>query len=196
MGRDTVQFKCHHCNHCCTEVVCLPTPYDVVRIVKGTNANPYEFLEFLSPDEITGVDKNDPTWLECEENNYIMALRRGDKGCHFLDKKTKYCSIYEVRPILCRLYPFSLQETRDGKFRGFSLHSDVGCPRHRDGVVATKPLYDLYLEDSKHQEDYQVLVDVFNAKYYDGKRPQDFIELFVEGFKDAKIPTKSRRKAG
>lgn len=196
MGRDIVHFKCHHCNHCCTEVVCLPTPFDVIRIVKGTNANPYEFLEFLSPEEITGVDKNDPTWLECDDDRYIMALRRDDKGCHFLDKKTKYCGIYESRPILCRLYPFALHESRDGEFRGFSLHTDVGCPRHRDGKVPVKPLYDLYLEDSKHQEDYQVLVDVFNARDYEGKRPQDFIEMFVVGFNDAKAPANRRRSAG
>lgn len=181
MGRDTVQFSCHHCNHCCTEVVCLPTPWDVVRIVKNTGANPYEFLEFLGPDEISEVSKNDPTWLDCNGNRFIMALRRDQKGCHFLDKKTRYCSIYEARPILCRLYPFKLQETRDGKFRGFALHSDVGCPRHRDGVVPTKPLYDLYLDDSKHQQDYDDLVSVFNDKQYPGKRPEDFIELFVKG---------------
>ncbi len=181
MGRDTVQFSCHHCNHCCTEVVCLPTPWDVVRIVKQTGANPYDFLEFLAPDEIAEVAKNDPTWLDCNGNRFIMALRRDKKGCHFLDKKTRYCSIYEARPILCRLYPFKLQETRDGKFKGFVLHSDVGCPRHRDGVVPTKPLYELYLDDFKHQEDYDDLVEVFNKKQYPGKRPEDFIELFVKG---------------
>ena len=164
MGKDIVQFKCHHCNHCCTEVVCLPTPWDVIRIVKHTGANPYEFLEFLAPDEISEVAKSDPTWLECEDGRYIMALRRDKKGCHFLDKKTRFCGIYEARPILCRLYPFKLQETRDGQFRGFVLHKDVGCPRHQDGEVPAKPLYDLYLEDSKHQEDYDDLVQVFNAK--------------------------------
>jgi len=181
MGRDTVQFKCHHCNHCCTEVVCLPTPWDVVRIVKQTGANPYEFLEFLAPDEISEVAKSDPTWLDCNGNRFIMALRRDERGCHFLDKKTRFCSIYEARPILCRLYPFKLQETRDGKFKGFVLHSDVGCPRHRDGEVPTKPLYELYLDDTTHQEDYDDLVSVFNAKEYSGKRPEDFIEMFVKG---------------
>lgn len=180
MGKDIVHFKCHHCNHCCTEVVCLPTPWDVIRIVKHTGANPYEFLEFLSPEEISEVAKSDPTWLECDDGRYIMALRRDESGCHFLDKKTRYCGIYEARPILCRLYPFKLQETRDGKFRGFVLHKDVGCPRHQDGQVATQPLYELYLEDSKHQEDYDDLVRVFNRKKYAGKRPEDFIELFVK----------------
>lgn len=178
MGKDTVQFSCHHCLHCCTEVVCLPTPYDVVRIVRETGANPHRFLEFLQPDEVTGVAKNDSTWLKVGTERYIMALRR-DKKCHFLDMRSRRCTIYSARPILCRLYPFKLHETRDGAFKGFSLHSDVGCPRHRDGAAPTGPLYELYLEDSRHQQDYNDLVAVFNEREYEGKRPQDFIAMFV-----------------
>ena len=109
-----------------------------------------------------------------------MALKRGKKGCHFLDKKTRYCSIYESRPILCRLYPFKLDEFRDGSFKGFSLHKDVGCPKHRDGKVDTIPLYELYLDDSIHQRDYNDLVEVFNSRDYEGKAPEDFIKMFVE----------------
>lgn len=182
MGRQTVRFKCHHCNHCCTEVVCLPTPWDVIQIVRHSRANPYDFLEFLTPDEIDEVGQDDPTWLECAGRRYIMALRRDEQGCHFLDKHSRLCSIYSARPLLCRLFPFKIQETRDGNFKGFTLHSDVGCPRHRDGIVPTKPLYDIYLEDQNHQQDYCDLVKVFNRKRYPGKKPQDFIEMFVQGF--------------
>lgn len=181
MGKNSVQFKCHHCNHCCTEVVCLPTPWDVIQIVRATRLNPYQFLDFLGPEEIDEVPKNDPTWLKVNGRRYIMALRREKLGCYFLDKSSRYCTIYNSRPILCRLYPFKLQETRDGRFRGFTLHKDVGCPRHRDGQVPTKPLYDLYLEDSKHQDDYGDLVAVFNRRQYAGKKPEDFIELFISG---------------
>ncbi len=182
MGKHTVRFRCHHCLHCCTDVICLPTPYDVIRIVRETGENPYRFLEFLQPDEVTGVAKNDPTWLRVGKERYMMALRR-DTKCFFLDMRTRRCRIYEVRPILCRLYPFKLHETRDGAFKAFTLHSDVDCPRHRDGVAHTQPLYDLYLEDSRHQQDYNDLVAVFNQRDYAGKRPQDFIRMFVNGIK-------------
>ena len=180
MGRDTVNFACHHCNHCCTEVVCLPTPWDVIRIVRETAQNPYEFLEWIAPDEIEGVNKNDPTWLRVQGDKFMMALRRDEDGCHFLDGRTRKCTIYEQRPILCRLYPFKLHETRDGKFRGFSLHTDVGCPRHRDGVVPTAPLYELYLEDRDHQDDYGNLVAAFNRKNYAGKQPEHFLHMFLD----------------
>jgi Fe-S-cluster containining protein len=180
MGRDVVHFKCHSCGHCCTDVVCLPTPWDVVRIVRDTKRHPLEFLTFIQPDEITGVDKNDPTWLDVDGEKYMMALYRDAKGCFFLDKKTKRCTIYDSRPILCRLYPFKLNETREGDFKGFSLHKDVGCPKNRDGVVETEPLYELYLDDSVHHRDYDGLVDAFNEKEYEGKKPEDFLDLFIE----------------
>ena len=82
--------------------------------------------------------------------------------------------------MLCRLYPFNLKETKKGKFAGFGLHKDVGCPKHRDGKVATAPLYDIYLEDDEHQEDYHDLVNIFNRRELEGKEPADFVKMFYE----------------
>lgn len=180
MGRKTVLFRCHSCGHCCTDVVCLPTPWDVIRIAKNTGESPCVFLEFLGPDDISGVNKKDPTWLMCGKQRYLMALKRGRRGCHFLNKKTRFCRIYEHRPLLCRLYPFKLQETQSGAFKGFTLHKDVGCPRQRGGVVETKPLYKLYRQDCGHQVDYEDLVRVFNNREYPGKKSSDFIQMFIE----------------
>jgi Fe-S-cluster containining protein len=192
MGKDTVKFKCHSCGHCCTEVVCLPTPEDVRRIAAHTGKKPSKFLEFLTPEELEGVDDDDPTWLECQGEKYMMALkrvgwrkpqrklRRGrDLHCFFLSEKTGYCKIYEARPILCRLYPFKLEESKKGAFKGFSLHDDVECPKHRDGVMETKPLYELYLEDEDAQEEYDQLVEAFNEDDSRGKRPEDFVKTFL-----------------
>ena len=96
MGKLSVAFRCVSCGHCCTDVVCLPTPFDVRRIALETGEDPYDFVEFLSPEEIEDVPKSDPTWLECDDDRYLMALRRHEKpgkrrhnGCYFLDQKTK-----------------------------------------------------------------------------------------------------------
>ena len=180
MGRYSVRFRCHQCTHCCTNLVVLPTPRDVINIIKATGLQPLEFVEFLTPGEIDEVAASDPTWLRCNGRRYIMALKRdARRGCHFLDKRKKMCTIYEHRPILCQLFPYKLQETRGGAFRGFTLHKDTGCPLHRDGVAETGPLYEAYLEDKEHQDDYQELVRVFNRKRYPGKRPEDFLGMFI-----------------
>lgn len=180
MGRHTVRFRCHSCGHCCTEVVCLPTPWDVVRMVRDTRISPYKFLEFLKTDEISEVDDDDPSWLNVNGTRYIMALKRGKDGCFFRDKKTSYCIIYESRPLLCRLYPFCHEETRDGKHKGFSLHKDVGCPRHRDGVFQVEPLKALLDTEEEHRQDYKELVAFFNRKEPRPQKPEEFIDLFVE----------------
>jgi len=179
MGRFHVEFACHSCGHCCTDVICLPTPWDVIRIVKNTGKDPYRFLEFVTPDELYDVPLSDPTWLDIDGVPHMMALRRDLKGCYFLNKTTKKCGIYEHRPLLCRLYPFKLHESRAGEFKGFSLHADVGCPKNRDGLVPTQPLYDIWLTDKGHQEDYNALVDAFNRRQYKGKKPEHFIEMFI-----------------
>lgn len=158
-----------------------------------TGENVFDFVEFLDPTEIEGVEADDPTWLEIEGAKYIMALVRSEKtGCYFLNQKTRLCSIYAARPLLCRLYPFEVVEDKKGNYKGFRLHKDVGCPKHADGVVDVKPLYDLYIQDDLNQEDYQELVKIFNSKSYAGKDPRDFVLMFMNGFSefDPKGPIK------
>ena len=180
MGSQYVQFKCHHCNHCCKEVVCLPTPFDVARIMKETGANPYAFVEFITPDEISDVEEDDPTWLDVNGERFLMSLRRDHVGCYFLQRKTGHCTIYEARPALCRLYPFKVVEDKQEKAIGFVLHEDVGCPRNRDGRVPVEPLLKIFNKDQKRHKEYRKLVETFNAKQFDGKKPQHFFELFLD----------------
>lgn len=180
MGKLKVSFRCHHCGHCCTEVICFPTPGDVVRIVRATRIDPLDFLEFIGPDDIADVPKSDPTWLDVDGQRFLMALRRGKGGCFFRDPARKHCVVYEHRPLLCRLFPFKLHETKQGEYKAFSLHKDIECPRRRDGETPTAPLYELWKEDCEHQLDYNDLVAVFNRQQYPGKKPEDFVEMFVQ----------------
>jgi Fe-S-cluster containining protein len=179
MGKNTVRFKCHQTLRCCTELVVLPTPFDVVQIARATGLKPLEFIEFLTPDEISEVDDDDPTWLACGGERHIMALQRDEKrGCYFINRRLKACTIYGHRPLLCRLFPFKLLESRDGTYKGFGVHTDVICPRNKDGVNDTAELHAIYLKDKKHQDDYQDLVRVFNRRRTPGKRPEDFVGMF------------------
>lgn len=185
MPKSTIKFRCHSCTHCCTDLCALLTPWDVRRIATMTGEDPFDFVEFLEPDEVDEVDPDDPTWLEVGGKRYMMSLTRTEKtGCYFLNKKTKYCKIYMARPMLCRLFPFQVIEDEDGTYKGFRLHKNVGCPKHKDGEVETKPLYDLYIQDDLNQEDFHELVKIFNSKDYPGKEPEDFVLMFTNGFAD------------
>ncbi len=185
MTNTSLNFKCHSCGKCCTEVVCLPTPWDVRRIVSMTSEDVFDVIEFLEPEEIEGVDEDDPTWLKVGNKKYLMALTRDEEtGCYFLDNDTNLCSIYTARPLLCRLFPFRVIENKDGDYQGFTLHQDTCCPLNKDGDVDMGPLYDLYVQDELNQEDYQELVKIFNSKNYPGKEIEDFAILFTNGFAD------------
>ncbi len=51
-------------------------------------------------------------------------------------------------------------------------------------------LYAIYQEDHLNQQDYQDLVEYFNQKEYPGKKPEDFIEVFIEVRRAKKTPAK------
>ncbi|HOK09177.1 MAG TPA: YkgJ family cysteine cluster protein [Candidatus Hydrogenedens sp.] len=190
MGIKVVHFKCHHCGHCCRDVICCPTPFDVIQIVKATNLSPKEFLEFVTPEDIQGIAKSDPTWLKVNGKKYMMALKRTQKGCFFRDTKNGFCKVYHHRPLLCRLFPFKLRQKRSGEVHSFSLHKDVGCPKHRDGLVNVEELTKIWEEDQEHQQDYQELVAYFNSQHKSANTPFDFIDLFVVIIKSKRISTK------
>lgn len=167
----------------------MPTPWDMRRIAKMTGEDPFDFIEFLEPDELEDMDDDDPTWLKVNGKRYIMALERDEeKGCYFLDQKTKFCKIYDARPILCRLFPFELHETEDGGFKKFTLHKDVDCPKNTDGEYAVGPLWDLAVQDDLNQDDYHELVEFFNKQEYEGKEIEDFVLLFVNGYSEFNPP--------
>ena len=79
-------FKCKKCGKCCKPVVIM-SKEDIETIKKAGHK---DFLE---------LDPIHP------ENGYISMKRENDY-CMFLDKTTKQCKIYDVRPEICRIYPF------------------------------------------------------------------------------------------
>lgn len=75
-------FKCERCADCCK--------YLTVKLSKKD----------ISAIKEEGYDG----FMEFDEHIKSSVLKRDDKGCVFLDKKT--CRIYSIRPEVCRLYPF------------------------------------------------------------------------------------------
>jgi Fe-S-cluster containining protein len=67
--------------------------------------------------------------------DYIMRKKEGK--CIFL--KDKLCSIYEVRPIICRFYPFKLENLGGNKYR-FSYTDE--CPSIGKGPHLKRTFYE------------------------------------------------------
>jgi Predicted Fe-S-cluster oxidoreductase len=97
-----IGFQCSRCGECCRQVspdsdLVIASPPEIRRIMDATGlcwdevAEPYpEFFE-----------KDDGTLFTFE-----WCIKRKDRTCAFLDGLR--CTLYPVRPWICRTYPFML----------------------------------------------------------------------------------------
>ncbi|HIP56687.1 MAG TPA: YkgJ family cysteine cluster protein [Ignisphaera aggregans] len=93
---------CQYCLRCCinTEMILLRS--DIERISR------YGF---------------DPTHF-AEKRGRFIKLKNVDNHCVFLDPQSRRCTIYEIRPLGCRLYPLIYVE-------GIGVTLDSECPLSR-----------------------------------------------------------------
>lgn len=82
------EVNCLECANCCKVMTPTFTKTDLKRI-----------SAFLGMTETEMYDK----WLKTDEDNGDIVNQK--QPCQFLDKKTNYCSIYEVRPHDCATFP-------------------------------------------------------------------------------------------
>ncbi len=105
LGRDdTFPFSCHsglECfNTCCGNKHLPLTPYDVIRIKRGLDMHSDAFLDQYV------------LYRKARDSGFpilSLRMRKEDNRCPFVD--TNGCSIYENRPMACRLYPLGRSST-------------------------------------------------------------------------------------
>ena len=96
-----LRFECTGCGHCCTSRGEYSHLYlsddEVLRLAKYLGLLPVEFRQ-----RYTFTDEYGWTQLFLDER------------CSFLDAATGRCSVYPVRPVQCRTFPFWRDLVRDG----------------------------------------------------------------------------------
>jgi uncharacterized protein len=114
---DTFRFSCHKrlaCyNTCCRDVNIFLTPYDVLRLRRGTDLFSEEFLSRYS------------IVLLSEEGLPLVLLKMTEdenKTCRFLTPNG--CGVYEDRPWSCRMYPVSPVSAKE---EGFFIEEKSSC---------------------------------------------------------------------
>ncbi len=118
-----IQNGCYDvCNHCCVGGRCCSS-FDIINSPVLNNDEMTKIREILNSDEFyIAVDKN------------IYKLKTNNNKCIFL--KNGRCSIYENRPLDCRLYPFDIIK-KDSKYylilyqldctSDYKIVDDVNC---------------------------------------------------------------------
>lgn len=122
---------------CCQRAEILVTRGDLARIAQHTgqsdfwNNRPPENAEYLEQ------DPDDPNWLAYttnERGERRMLLRRPTGDCTFLGEAGCVLPL-EVRPLVCRLYPFAYTESGiDGQDVEYCPTESL-LPKDRPGVT-------------------------------------------------------------
>lgn len=91
LGELKVLTQCSSCtNKCCSQ------PYDWVFLSKR---------EIALIASTTGLEEGDFV-VQRKNPNSDLTFRTLNLPCRFLNKDTGLCSIYEARPLVCRMFPF------------------------------------------------------------------------------------------
>lgn len=104
LTEDRLRFLCHRkiaCfNACCADLCLVLTPYDILRIKRHLGLTSSTFLE-----DYTEPHEGHPAFP-------LIRLKMGDDKIHSCPFVTDAgCSVYEDRPVSCRLYPLGRAAT-------------------------------------------------------------------------------------
>ncbi len=120
-------FLCARCARiqqtCCQDREVYITPGDVRRVTEHTGRG--DFFEYLRPQDPIYLDQDDdPLWRDRvfqSDGTRRILCRQPSGDCVFLG--TRGCTLpLEVRPLVCRLYPYDYTE------QGILPRPAAGCP--------------------------------------------------------------------
>lgn len=126
-----LRFECQRCARCCGDTShrgrnLLLTKKEVERIAKRTGRSP---MSFASPISNNG--------------HYGYKMKKRSGKCVFLVGKA--CSIYNVRPLVCRFYPLSIN--KKNKRYVFEVSDD--CPGVGLGKTLSAEKLESMVEEAK-----------------------------------------------
>lgn len=116
-----VCFECNGCALCCGD----------------TDHKLRHILLLESEAEEISAATGQPIEDFCKDSNgtqpYIYEMKKFEGDCVFL--KDHKCTIYELRPLICRFYPFTLKFDADQDTHVFTATSE--CPMIGQGKLMT-----------------------------------------------------------
>ena len=118
-------FVCEKCGRCCGDTEdkvrhVLLLKSEAEKISKQTSKGIQEFAQ-----EVYGFEP------------YIYEMKKTEEKCLFLENNR--CKIYDIRPIICRFYPFELKNIGNDKY---SFLFTTKCKGIGKGPKIGKPFFD------------------------------------------------------
>ncbi len=147
-----LKFACTKCGNCCKDKNTLVnvTYSDILKIKYGLHLSLNELLEIIGFYVLNrAISKENQLKMvivpiETEKGLAFIGLMRNSNGfCLFYDEKNKICSIYNLRPIFCRTFPFSFQLFRDEKNENLKIFYTEKAKSYCPGIGPEAPHIDL-----------------------------------------------------
>ncbi|MEM3699998.1 MAG: YkgJ family cysteine cluster protein [Candidatus Bathyarchaeia archaeon] len=127
-----VHFKCERCAICCGDTKervrsILLLKKEAERIASEAFKNVEDFAE-----KVKGFQP------------YVYQMRKTAEGkCVFL--KDNLCSIYRIRPLICKFYPFQLESSKNGCFKFIYTNE---CPNIGKGPKLKRSFFEKFLKEA------------------------------------------------
>ena len=171
-GDKYLKFRCTECGNCCSDTLVPITDEDMRRMVKGTGLDPFDICSFYKADDFE--DKGEGLeFANLDGGPKTLGLRKKfDKdndrdSCKFF--KDNRCSVYESRPVTCRVWPFTLSFDATGKrVSKVSINDSLPCPYELDGKNTVSELKAVWDWDDRQDSSWSAKVKEWNRTHTAG----------------------------
>jgi len=171
-GDKYLNFRCTDCGNCCSDTLVPITDLDIKRIMEGTGLKPFDICTFYKSEDFE--DKGDGLeFANLDSGRRTLGLRKKfDKendrdSCIFF--KENRCSIYESRPVTCRVWPFTLAFDATGKrVTKVSINDALPCPFELDGKNTLPELVSVWNWDDRQDATWSAKVREWNRTHTAG----------------------------
>lgn len=176
-----LKFQCIHCGNCCTDKSTFInlTYHDILRITEGLKLTLEEIIQFIGfyifEKGFTEKELKELVIRPIETTKglaFIGLLKKQDGSCFFYDKSEKRCTIYSLRPIFCRTFPFTFEKIEDKGLRifytvkGKEYCLGIGVDAPEIDLIKWKKLGNEVLTNLKENE---IFISNWNKLVKDGK---------------------------
>src|SRR5258706_12873020 len=102
-GARYLNFRCTGCGNCCKDPLLPLTDEDIQRIVDATGDNVSDIAQIVDKTAIEMGDELE-AFVNLRQGKRVLVLRHARGSCIYLGDDDR-CTIYESRPLGCRVYP-------------------------------------------------------------------------------------------
>lgn len=159
-GLELLKFHCTGCGNCCRDPLLPLTDTDAKRIMEGTGDGPQDFVKWVDRDGIEMQDEPE-AFVRLRQGKRVMVLRHQHGRCRYLGTDDR-CTIYESRPLGCRIFPFDPDFNKKGRLTRLRLIQVTECPYTLEGTTRVTSLRALNRRYAEAQDGYHAKIATFN----------------------------------